>query len=56
MSRYMLMYPSKSVKRGDIIMRKFVMECPSCGKYVEASTGFFAKKRIVCVCVVIELM
>ena len=31
-------------------MAKFVMECPSCGKYVEAKTGFFAKKRIDCAC------
>ena len=31
-------------------MAKFVMECPSCGKYVEAKTGFFAKKKIDCTC------
>ena len=31
-------------------MAKFVMECPSCGKYVQASSGFFAKKKIDCVC------
>ena len=31
-------------------MSKFVMECPNCGKYVEASTGFFARKRIDCSC------
>ena len=31
-------------------MAKFVMECPNCGKYVEAKTGFFAKKRIDCSC------
>ena len=31
-------------------MAKFVMECPSCGKFVEAKTGFFAKKRIDCAC------
>ena len=31
-------------------MAKFVIECPNCGKYTEASTGFFAKKRIDCVC------
>ena len=31
-------------------MAKFVMECPSCGKYVEAKTGFFAKKKIDCAC------
>lgn len=31
-------------------MSKFVMECPSCGRYVEASTGFFAKKKIDCTC------
>lgn len=31
-------------------MAKFVMECPRCGKYVEAKTGFFARKKIDCVC------
>lgn len=31
-------------------MAKFVIECPNCGKYTEASTGFFAKKKINCVC------
>ena len=31
-------------------MSKFVMECPNCGKYVEAKTGFFARKKIDCVC------
>lgn len=31
-------------------MAKFVIECPSCGKYAEASTGFFAKKKIQCSC------
>ena len=31
-------------------MKKFVMECPKCHRYVEASTGFFAKKRIACTC------
>ena len=31
-------------------MSKFVIECPVCGKYVEAKTGFFAKKRIECSC------
>ena len=31
-------------------MSKFVMECPSCGKYVEAKSGFFAKKKIDCSC------
>lgn len=31
-------------------MAKFVMECPNCGKYVEASTGFFARKKIDCSC------
>ena len=27
------------------IMAKFVIECPSCGKFVNASSGFFAKKK-----------
>lgn len=31
-------------------MAKFVMECPNCGKYVEAKTGFFARKKIDCAC------
>lgn len=31
-------------------MSKFVIECPSCGKYTQASTGFFAKKKIDCDC------
>lgn len=31
-------------------MAKFVMECPACGKFVEAKTGFFASKKIHCDC------
>ena len=36
-------------------MSKFVIECPKCHKYVEASsglfgTGMFAKRRIKCSC------
>ena len=31
-------------------MSKFVMECPNCRKYVEASTGFFSRKTITCSC------
>ena len=31
-------------------MSKFVIECPNCGKYVEASNSFFAKKKIPCEC------
>lgn len=31
-------------------MSKFIIECPSCGRYTEASTGFFAKKTIPCIC------
>lgn len=31
-------------------MGKFVIACPSCGRYTEASTGFFAKKQIPCSC------
>ena len=31
-------------------MSKFVIECPSCGRYAEASTGFFVKKKIDCAC------
>ena len=31
-------------------MAKFVIECPNCGKFAQASTGFFAKKTIDCDC------
>ena len=31
-------------------MAKFAIECTSCGKYAEASTGFFARKKIDCTC------
>ena len=31
-------------------MAKFAIECPVCGKYAEARTGFFAKKKIACSC------
>ena len=31
-------------------MSKFVISCPCCGKYAEAKTGFFAKKKIECSC------
>ena len=31
-------------------MSKFVMECPNCGKYVEAKTGVFARRKIDCSC------
>ena len=31
-------------------MSKFVIECPKCGKYAEASTGLFAKRKIPCTC------
>ncbi len=31
-------------------MSKFVIECPSCGRYAQASTGFFARKKIDCLC------
>lgn len=31
-------------------MSKFVIECPKCGKYAEAKTGFFARKHIDCAC------
>ena len=31
-------------------MAKFIMECPNCGRYVEAKTGFFARKKIDCAC------
>ncbi len=31
-------------------MAKFVIECPKCGKFAEAKTGFFARKKIDCSC------
>ena len=31
-------------------MSKFVIECPDCGKYAEARTGFFVRKKIDCAC------
>ena len=31
-------------------MAKFVIECPVCGKYAEAKTGFFARKKVDCPC------
>ena len=31
-------------------MAKFVIECPSCGRFAEAKTGFFARKKIDCTC------
>lgn len=31
-------------------MAKFAIECPRCGKFAEARTGFFARKRIDCSC------
>ena len=31
-------------------MSKFVIECPACGRYAEAKTGFLARKKIDCAC------
>ena len=31
-------------------MSKVVIECPNCGKFAEAKTGFFARKKIDCAC------
>lgn len=31
-------------------MSKFVIECPTCGRYAEASDGFLSKKKIDCTC------
>ena len=31
-------------------MSHFVIECPRCGRYAQASTGFFARKKIDCAC------
>lgn len=31
-------------------MARFAIECPNCGKFAEARTGFFAQKKIGCAC------
>ena len=31
-------------------MSEFIIECPHCGKYAVAKTGFFARKKIDCTC------
>lgn len=31
-------------------MSRFIIECPHCGKYTEASSNFFARKKIECTC------
>ena len=31
-------------------MGKFALECPNCGRYVQASTNIFAKNKIDCSC------
>ena len=31
-------------------MAKFVIECPKCGKYAQARSGFFAQKKVECAC------
>ncbi len=31
-------------------MAKFVIECPRCGRFAQAKTGFFARKKIDCAC------
>ena len=31
-------------------MAKFVIECPRCGRYAEAKSGFLARKKIDCAC------
>ena len=31
-------------------MGKFVIECPSCGRYAEVKKGFFSRKKIACSC------
>ena len=31
-------------------MAKFAIACPACGRYAEARTGFFARKKIECAC------
>ena len=36
--------------KGETYISKFVIECPECGRYAEAKTGFFARKKIDCAC------
>lgn len=31
-------------------MSKFIIECPKCHRYANAATGFFASKKVHCVC------
>lgn len=31
-------------------MSKFVIECPSCGRYTEVKTGLFARRKVECAC------
>lgn len=31
-------------------MSKFIIECSVCGRYAQAKTGFFARKKIDCSC------
>ena len=31
-------------------MSKIIIECPHCGRYAEAKTGFFVRKKIDCAC------
>ena len=31
-------------------MSKFVIACPVCHQYVQASTGLFASRRVRCAC------
>lgn len=31
-------------------MSKYLLECPSCGRYLEIATGVFAKKTVKCAC------
>lgn len=31
-------------------MSKFYIECPGCGRFSEAKTGFFARRKSNCVC------
>ena len=38
------------LSRKDRTKSHFVIECPACGKFAEASTGFFARRKIDCAC------
>ena len=45
-----LLFIIKSKKREGKYMNKFLVKCPRCNTYHEASSSFFAKKILNCTC------